>query len=80
MGHLNKEDIPKFQSLLINFRREGAWLAPSVKLLTLDFGSHHDLMVCGLELRIGLCNGSMELAWDSLSLASLCLPPPSENK
>ena len=52
MSHLNKEDIPKFQSLLTNFRREGTRLAPSVKLLTLDFGSHHDLMVCGIKLGI----------------------------
>ena len=44
----------------------GAWVAQSVKILTLDFGSGHDLMVCELEPRIGLCTFSMEPAWDSL--------------
>ena len=27
----------------------GAWLAQSVKLLTLDFGSGHDLVVCEIK-------------------------------
>ena len=38
-----------------------------VKRLTLGFGSGHDLTVCGFEPRVGLCAGSVEPAWDSLS-------------
>ena len=45
----------------------GAWVAPSVKRLTLDFGSGHDLMAHG----IGLCTDSAGPAWDSLSAPSL---------
>ena len=53
----------------------GTWVAQSVKRLTLDFGSGHDLMVCDFKARIGLCANSSEPAWDSLSL-SLFLPLP----
>ena len=52
----------------------GAWVVPSVKRPTLDFGSGHDLMVCGIKPRIELCTDSTEPAWDSLS-PSLCAPP-----
>ena len=46
-------------------------MAQSVKRLTLDFGSGHDLMVCEFEPRAG----SVEPAWDSPSLPlSLSLP------
>ena len=39
-----------------------------------DFGSGHDLTVCGFE---GLCPHSAEPAWESLSLSlSLSLPLP----
>ena len=38
----------------------GAWVAQSVKRLTLDFGSGHDLMVCGFKPSIKLCADSME--------------------
>ena len=38
-----------------------------VKHLTLDFGSGHDFMVCGIEPHVELCTDSAELAWDSLS-------------
>ena len=48
---------------------QGAWVAELVKLLTLDFGSGHDLMVCEF------CADSTEPAWVSLSLSlSLLLP------
>ena len=30
-------------------KQQGAWVAQSVKRPTLDFGSGHDLMVCGFE-------------------------------
>ena len=41
---------------------QGAWVAQSVKHLTLDFGSSHNLMVCGIEPCVGLCADSMEPA------------------
>ena len=50
-------------------RVEGHLGVQSVKRLTLDFGSGHDLTVHGFEPLIGLCAGSAEPAWDSL-----CLP------
>ena len=53
-------------------------MAQSVKQLTLDFGSGHDLMVGEFQPhefkpRIRLCT---EPAWDSLSLLPLSLPLP----
>ena len=47
----------------------GTWVAQSVKHLTLDFGSGHDLTVRGIEPRVGLCADSAEPTWDPL-------PPP----
>ena len=41
----------------------------SVKCLTLDFGSGHDLTVHGAEPHVGLCTDSEEPAWDSCSLS-----------
>ena len=38
------------------------WIAQLVELLTLDFSSGHDLMVCGFESHIRLCAGSAEPA------------------
>ena len=52
----------------------GACVAQSVKRLTPDFGSGLDLMVHGIEPRVGLCADSMEPAWDPLS-PSLSAPP-----
>ena len=49
----------------------GLRVAQSVKRLTLDLGSGHDLTVREFEPRVGLCADSAEPAWDSLSL-SLC--------
>ena len=45
----------------------GAWVAQSVKGLTPDFGSGHDLTVCDIEPRIGLCVVSPEPTLDPLS-------------
>ena len=45
--------------------------AQAVTRLTLDFGSGHDLVVRGFKPRVGLCIGSSEPAWDSLSLSLL---------
>ena len=52
----------------------GAWVAQSVKHLTLDFNSDYDLAVCGFEPCIGLRTDSAELAWGSLSFP-LSVPP-----
>ena len=46
----------------------GAWGAQSVKCLTLDLGSGHDLTVCEIEPCVRFCADSMEPAWNSLSL------------
>ena len=52
----------------------GAWVAQSVKHLTLDFSSGHDLTVHEIEPRVGLCTDRVEPAW-ILSLP-LFLPLP----
>ena len=46
--------------------------AQSVKRMSLDFDSGHDLVVRGFEPHVGVCTGCAEPAWDSL-----CLPPLS---
>ena len=46
-------------------------LGELVKCPTLDFGSGHDLTVCGFEPRTGLYADSAEPAWDSLSHSQL---------
>ena len=56
----------------------GAWLPQQVELPSLDFGSGHDLTVCGFEPHIGLCTDSMETAWDSVSLPLSLLQPHSK--
>ena len=54
----------------------GAWMAPLVKNPTLGFSSGHDLMVCEMEPRVGICADRAEPAGDSLSLSlSLCPSP-----
>ena len=50
-------------------------MAQSVKRLTPDLSSGHDLTVHGLEPLTGLRVDSVESAWDSLS-PSLSAPPP----
>ena len=47
----------------------GTWVAQTVKHLA----SAHGLMVCGFELHVALCAGSVEPAWNSLSLSLLPL-------
>ena len=49
-------------------------MARLVKCLTLDFGSGHDLTVCGFKPCTGLRGDSAEPAWDSLP--SLSASPP----
>ena len=54
---------------------QGTWVAQSVEHPALDFGSGHDLTVCGAEPHVGLCADSAEPAWDSLPPSlSLSLP------
>ena len=53
-----------------NEREWGTWVAQSVKRQTLDFGSGHDLMVCGFESHVRLRTDSGEPAWGSLSLSA----------
>ena len=45
----------------------GAWVARSVKRLTLGFNSGHDFTVGEFEPHAGLCADNIEPAWDSLS-------------
>ena len=44
------------------YQLQRAWVVQSVKRLTLDFGSSHDLAVRGFELHVGLCADSAESA------------------
>ena len=55
--------------IFIRHHLKGAWVAQSVKPSTVGFSSGHDFTACGFEPHIGLCAGSRELAWDSLSLS-----------
>ena len=48
----------------------GRWVAQSVKHPTLDLGSGHDVVVCGIEPHVGPCTDSVGPAWDPLSLPS----------
>ena len=54
------------------------WLSWLVTRPTLGFGSGQDLTVPVFKPCIGLCTGSMEPAWDSLS-PPLLPPPPSSS-
>ena len=49
-------------------------MVQSVKHVTLDFGSGHDLMVHGFKPHVGLYTDSIEPGWDSLS-PSVSAPP-----
>ena len=60
--------------LLETFNVRRAWVAQSVKPLTLDFGSGHDLLVHEFEPLIELWADSAEPAWDFVS-RSLSTPP-----
>ena len=55
--------------------RWGTWVTQSVKHLTLDFLSGHDLVVHEFKSGLRLQTDSAEPAWDSLS-SSLSVPPP----
>ena len=51
-------------------------MAQSVKRPALGVSLGHDLMVCEIKPRVGLCTDSVEPAWESLSL-NLSLPFPA---
>ena len=55
-------------------------MVQSVKHLTLGVGSGHDLMVPGMEPRVGLCTDSTEPAWILSLPLSLPLPTLKINK
>ena len=59
---------------LKNYR--DAWVAPSVKHLTPDFGSGHDLTVCEFEPHVGLCADSTQSLLGILSPLFSAPPPP----
>ena len=56
----------------------GAWVAPSVKRPTLDFGAGHDLRVCEFEPHIGFC--LLGILSPSLSAPTLLVLSLSQNK
>ena len=62
------------QPTTVRIHSGGAWVAQLVTHPTFDFGSGHDLTVCGFEPHIGLCSDSTEPARDPLS-PSLSAPP-----
>ena len=64
---------------LNNYASWGAWVAQSLKHVTLDFCSGHDLTVHGFKTCIGLCADNMEPACNSVSLFALH-PTLSQNK
>ena len=53
-------------------------MVQSVMLLTLDFGSGHDLMAGAIEPHIGLCTDPVEPAWDSSLMMMIFFPPVRE--
>ena len=63
------------QGYLYIIKLWGTWVAGSVKRLTLDLGSGHDLSVRGFKPRVWLCAEGAEPAWNSLS-RPLSLPLP----
>ena len=63
----------KYSGILLSHKKNeilGAWVAQSVKHLTLDLGSGHDLAVHKIRPRVWLYAASAEPAWDSLSVPS----------
>ena len=65
--------VPHSVSIKSHIKRS-AWVAESVKHLTLGFGSGHDLMAHEFKPYIGPCADSMKPAWDSVSLSLSVLP------
>ena len=44
-------------------------MVQSIRHLNLDFVSGHDLIICGVEPRVGLHTGRAEVSWDLLPLS-----------
>ena len=69
-GHLNRKE-PDHSDLRVRCLNRhfpgGASVTPSVKRLTLDFSSAHDLTVCEFEPCLGLCADGVRPTWDSPS-------------
>ena len=65
LPQLKPGPVPSPPASYRNRAARGAWVAQSVKHLILDFGSGHDLTVCGFEPHVRLCTVSTEPAWDS---------------
>ena len=65
------------ENAFIKINSRGAWVAHSIKRLTLDLGSGHDTVVCEIEPLVGLCVGIVEPAWDSLPSPPSFSAPPS---
>ena len=61
------ENSVEVSEKLKNRTTQGAWVAPSIKRLTLDFGSGRHLRVPEIKPHIGLRAGSAAPACDSLS-------------
>ena len=55
----------------------GTWVTQLTKLLTLGWGSGHELEVCGFKHLVRLCTGSVEPPWDSFSLSLPLCPSPT---
>ena len=56
-------------------RQGDAWMAQSVKHLTLDFGSGRDLTAHEFEPHVGLCADCVKLSCGPLSPSLSLLPP-----
>ena len=68
--HLHPVSFSKINIKKNNYT--GAWVAQSVKRLTLDFSSCHDLMIHGLSSR----SGSALTVWNLFGILFLCLHLP----
>ena len=66
-----KTDFPEKAKFCLRLQHQDTRVAQSVKRLTLDLSSGHDLTVREFNPRLRLCTASVEPAWSSLSL-SLC--------
>ena len=60
MNLAKSQDI---KSTYRNWLQWGAWVAQSIKPLTLDFSLGHDLTVRGIKPHVRLCADSAEPAW-----------------
>ena len=73
--------MAKFPASCLSSQKQGRGIrgGQSVTHPTPDFGSGHDLAVCGFEHHFGLCANSIEPAWDSLYLSLSLCPSPAHD-